>query len=137
MAAMQRGDVPAVVAMLTEDAAWSMPPLESWYRGADLPGFLANGPLSGAWRWKHIPAWANGQPAIGCYTWVPAEGCFRPFALDVLTLRGERIAEVCAFIVRSTEGLAPEDFQRWPHLPCDERRVADVFGRAGLPDRLA
>src|SRR5205807_8160837 len=33
MDAMQRGDVETVVSMLAEDAAWSMPPLASWYRG--------------------------------------------------------------------------------------------------------
>ena len=44
MDAMARGDVEAVVAMLAEDAAWSMPPLATWYRGHDaLRRFLATG----------------------------------------------------------------------------------------------
>src|SRR5918998_2164457 len=51
MDALGRGDVDAVVAMLAEDACWSMPPLASWFRGPDVPGFLARGPLSGAFRW--------------------------------------------------------------------------------------
>ena len=60
--------------MLTEDAAWSMPPLPSWYRGHEaIAGFLAVGPLSGDWRWRHVPARANGQPAVGCYTLGRAE----------------------------------------------------------------
>ena len=55
MDAMQRGDVEAVVAMLAEDAAWSMPPLATWYLGHEsLRSFLAIGPLSGAWRWSRI-----------------------------------------------------------------------------------
>jgi RNA polymerase sigma-70 factor (ECF subfamily) len=60
--AMARGDVDAVVSMLTEDAAWSMPPLTSWYGGLDaIRVFLARGPLSGDWRWRHLPAQANGS----------------------------------------------------------------------------
>src|SRR5207248_120288 len=89
MDAMGRGDVKAVVGMLAEDAAWSMPPLGSWFRGHDaLTVFLQNGPLSGEWRWRHVPATASGQPAVGCYTWHADEAAYLPFALDVLTLRG-------------------------------------------------
>jgi hypothetical protein len=49
---------------LAEDAAWSMPPLATWYRGHDaLTVFLTRGPLSGDWRWRHLPTRANGQAA--------------------------------------------------------------------------
>ena len=27
------------------------------------------GPLSGAWRWRHLPAHVNGQAAVGVYAW--------------------------------------------------------------------
>jgi RNA polymerase sigma-70 factor, ECF subfamily len=135
MDAMQRGDVDAVVAMLAEDAAWSMPPLASWYRGDDLPGFLTVGPLSGEWRWRHLPAHANGQAAVGCYTWHERERAYLPFALDVLTLEGSKIKEVTAFIARSPEGDS-EVFARWPDQPPDPARVEAIFGRLGLPDRL-
>ena len=44
MDAMRRADVDAVVAMLAEDAAWSMPPLSAWFGGRDgVRGFLAAG----------------------------------------------------------------------------------------------
>ena len=135
--AMDRGDVDAVVAMLAEDAAWSMPPLQTWFRGAEaLRRFLAEGPLSGAWRWRRLPTWANGQPAVGAYTWREEEGCFRPFALDVLTLRGDRIEQVTAFIVRSAEPRDPAAFERYPDEAVDAAKVASVFERCGLPDRL-
>src|SRR3954468_20628727 len=41
MDAMRRGDVDAVVDMLAEDAAWTMPPLAAWFTGREsLIGFL-------------------------------------------------------------------------------------------------
>lgn len=139
MDAMGRGDVEAVVAMLAQDAAWAMPPMATWYRGHDaLRWFLAIGPLSGAWRWAHRPAFANGQPAIGAYTWREDEGCYRPFALDVLTLSadGSKIAQVTSFIARSGDDLTPEELARFPDEAIDPAKVGSIFTRVGLPDRL-
>jgi RNA polymerase sigma-70 factor (ECF subfamily) len=136
MDAMQKGDIERVVSMLAEDAAWSMPPAASWYRGADLPDFLRVGPLSGEWRWRHLPAHASGQPAVGVYAWVEEEQAYLPFALDVMTLEGSRIKEVTAFITRSTAGTDPEFYARWPAQPVDPARVELIFERFGLPARL-
>ncbi|MGH3991317.1 MAG: sigma factor-like helix-turn-helix DNA-binding protein [Pseudonocardiaceae bacterium] len=64
--ALERADVDAVVAMLTEDATWSMPPVASWYRGHEaIAGFLTQGPFRE--RWRHLPTRSNGQPAVACY----------------------------------------------------------------------
>ncbi len=64
--AWQRGDVEAVVGMLTEDATFAMPPLRTWFRGHDaIAVFLAGWPLSGNWRWRVLRARANGQEALG------------------------------------------------------------------------
>jgi RNA polymerase sigma-70 factor (ECF subfamily) len=137
MDAMGRGDVEQVVSMLTEEAAWSMPPLASWFRGRDaLRVFLRKGPLSGAWRWRRLPARANGQLAVAAYTWREDEGAFRPFALDVLTLDGDRISDVTAFLLRSSEPGPPERFVRYPDEAIDDVKVASTFTRLGLPERL-
>jgi len=137
MDAMGRGDVDAVVGMLAQDAAWSMPPLTSWFRGHDdLRGFLRRGPLSGEWRWRHLPAHASGQVAVAVYGFDEQRGHFRPFALDVLTLSGDRIAEVTAFITRTSDLPEGEEFARWPAQANDPRRVASVFEANGLPARL-
>jgi RNA polymerase sigma-70 factor (ECF subfamily) len=137
MDAMGRGDVEQVVSMLTEDAAWSMPPLASWFRGRDaLRVFLRKGPLSGAWRWRRLPARANGQLAVAAYTWREDEAAFRPFALDVLTLDGDRISDVTAFLLRSSEPGPQERFTRYPDEAIDDVKVASTFTRLGLPERL-
>ena len=94
--AMANADVDSVVAMLVEDATWSMPPLATWYRGLEaIRVFLDEHPLRQ--RWRHVPTSANGQPALLCYMWNPADGVFRAEALDVLTFAGTRIAAIDAF----------------------------------------
>jgi RNA polymerase sigma-70 factor (ECF subfamily) len=136
MEAMREGDVNRVVSMLAEeDAAWSMPPLASWYGGlAEIEVFLRRGPLSGDWRWRHAPARANGGLAVGTYTWVEGEQTHVPFSLDVLSLEGERIKEVTAFVVRTAD--TPDGYSRWPEYAADTSRVQAVFKRFGLPDQM-
>jgi RNA polymerase sigma-70 factor, ECF subfamily len=138
MDAMGRQDVDAVVSMLTEDALWSMPPLASWFGGSHeaVAEFLRLGPLSGEWRFRHRATTASGQPAIGVYSWDPDQGAYFPFALDVLTLRGDKIAEVTAFITRSVEATSEDYFRRWPAQPNDPAKVAAVFEAMGLPTRV-
>jgi RNA polymerase sigma-70 factor (ECF subfamily) len=137
MVAMEAGDVEKVISLLTDDAAWSMPPLARWYRGKDvLFDFLRLGPLSGAWRWKRLAARANGQPAIAGYIWEDDQQAFMPFALDVLSFRGNKIADVTAFINRTTDVTDPEDFRRWPDQAAVAERTIAVFERFGLPARI-
>ena len=136
MEAMRTGDVSRVVSMLAaEDAAWSMPPLASWYGGlAEIEVFLRRGPLSGDWRWRHLPAIANGQLAVGTYTWIAAARTHVPFSLDVLTLAGEKIKEITAFVVRTAD--TPDGYSRWPEYAADPGRIRSVFERFGLPDHV-
>jgi RNA polymerase sigma-70 factor (ECF subfamily) len=97
--AFERDDVPAVVAMLTADATIAMPPTPTWYRGREaIEAFLVAHPMSGRVQWRHVPAKANGQPAVGCYTWDPDSGSFEAHVVDVLTLRGDRIAAITSFL---------------------------------------
>ena len=49
--AWERADVDAILALLAEDATFSMPPLSTWYRGhAAIRTFLARYPLQDRWR---------------------------------------------------------------------------------------
>jgi RNA polymerase sigma-70 factor, ECF subfamily len=136
MDALARGDVPRMIEMLAEDAAWSMPPLPSWFGGREgITGFLEFGPLSGRWRWKHLPVRVNGQAAVGVYQWDEQEAAFLPFALDVLTLEGDRIKQVTAFITRTADSTDIEFYENWPDQPLDRARfVFESFGLPGLLD---
>jgi RNA polymerase sigma-70 factor, ECF subfamily len=135
--AWERDDIDTVVAMLTEDASFAMPPLRSWFRGREgIRPFLAGWPLSGAWRWRHVATRANGQPALAFYSWDEDEQAYLPFALNVLTLRGDRISDVTAFVTRSIAPQERDAYARWPDQPADPRRAEGFFARFGVPDRL-
>jgi RNA polymerase sigma-70 factor (ECF subfamily) len=114
VAAWERGDVGAVVAMLAEDAALTMPPRPSWFRGRDAVGvFLEGWPMTGGQTWRVLPATVNGQLAFQQYLLDEQAGWFLPHALMVVTLRGDQIGELTAFL-----------------------EVEDL-GRFGLPERIA
>jgi RNA polymerase sigma-70 factor, ECF subfamily len=101
VAAWERNDVDGVVAMLTEDARMTMPPLPSWYRGREeIAAFLSGWPLSDAKRWRLVPVRANGQLAFGGYIWNDEARAFVAHSVEVLTLRGAQIEEVTAFLSR-------------------------------------
>ena len=125
--AIERGDADRLVSMLTEDATWSMPPIPTWFRGLEsVREWLVRDPLSV--RWRHLPARANGQLAVGCYLFDSGRGRYAPAVIDVLTLEGDRIAAVTGF-------LAGDDLER-PDTG-DPASAAEVFARFGLPGRLA
>lgn len=97
--ALQRGDADALVALLTEDVTWSMPPLPHWYRGLPaVTDFVVRVPLNTCGSWRHRPTTANGQPALGLYLRAKDGDEHLGWALTVLTLRADRIAEITTFI---------------------------------------
>jgi RNA polymerase sigma-70 factor (ECF subfamily) len=119
-AAIERGDADTLVSMLTEDATWCMPPDAAWFQGESLREWLVSDPLRE--RWRHLPTQANGQLAVGCYLFDQGQGCYTPGVIDVLTLDGDRIAAVTAFVVHAD-----------PQAP---GAAAEVFARFGLPAEL-
>lgn len=97
VAAWESGDVTAIVALLSADAKYSMPPLPEWYAGeAAIREFLLGGPLR--YRWRFLLASANGQLAFGTYLWDDERAVFAAMALDVVAVRDGRIAEVVSFL---------------------------------------
>jgi len=82
--AWERSDIDALVALLAEDARFTMPPLRTWLAGrAAIEGFLRSRVF--ATPWKLEATHANGQLAFVCRQG-PAWGVG---ALNVLTLRAE------------------------------------------------
>jgi RNA polymerase sigma-70 factor (ECF subfamily) len=111
--AFERGDVPGIVALMTEDVWLRMPPVPLEYQGRELVGeFFASVAFRDGRRYRLLPSSANGQPALGTYLRDPHGGVALPFGLLVLTLRRGRIAAVTRF-----DGVS--------------------FGAFGLPHRLA
>jgi RNA polymerase sigma-70 factor (ECF subfamily) len=97
--AWERCDIDAVVAMLTEDASLAMPPFPAWFRGrADVAAFLAARPLAAGTRWRLVPLRANGQLAFAHYRWHGEGERFAAHSINVITLAGERIGAVTAFL---------------------------------------
>jgi RNA polymerase sigma-70 factor (ECF subfamily) len=135
--AWERNDIDAVVALLTEDAAISMPPLASWFGPRDeIAHWLATSPMSGDWQWRAIRTQANGQVALAFYSWDPDTDAYMPFALNVLTFRGAEISEVDAFIVRTPTAPDRETVARMPEQPTDAQALAAAFDNVGVPERL-
>jgi RNA polymerase sigma-70 factor (ECF subfamily) len=96
--AYQAGDVAAVVALLTEDIAVTMPPLSLEYHGRELVArFLAATGLRPGRRSRIVPTRANGQPAFGLYAQDPQAGIFHAAGLLVLTLTGDSICAMTGF----------------------------------------
>jgi RNA polymerase sigma-70 factor (ECF subfamily) len=97
--AFERGDAAALVALLTADVTWSMPPLRHWYRGlASVTDFAVRLPLTACGAWRHQTLYANGQLAIACYLSRDGSGVYQAWSVNVLTLREDRIEQITSFI---------------------------------------
>jgi RNA polymerase sigma-70 factor (ECF subfamily) len=137
MDAWERNDVDTVMELLAADATFAMPPLASWFGGEEsIRIFLSGWPLSGTWRWRPLLTRANGQPALAFYIWDPEEEAYMPFALNILTFRGEKISDVTAFVARAVDIPADESYARWPDEAIDPARLYATFESFGMPGRL-
>jgi RNA polymerase sigma-70 factor (ECF subfamily) len=96
--AFERGDVQAIVALLTDDAWLTMPPLPFEYQGRDTIAHFPNDVSFryGFRRFRLVPTRANGQPAFGRYLSDPHTPVAHAHGLIVLTLAGDRISAMIA-----------------------------------------
>jgi RNA polymerase sigma-70 factor (ECF subfamily) len=100
--AFERYDIDALTSLIHEDATQSMPPYDLWLRGRDHIFEWWFGPGIGCRGSRVIPTVAaNGSPAFGQYKPSPDRG-YEPWALQVLELSGDRIAELTFFLDTDT-----------------------------------
>jgi RNA polymerase sigma-70 factor, ECF subfamily len=98
IAAWERADVDAVVAMLAHQATIAMPPQPTWYRGRDaVATFLRTVAFAPGMRWRLLPVSANGQLAFGEYRLNETTRRFTGRAVMVLTIADALIADITAF----------------------------------------
>jgi RNA polymerase sigma-70 factor (ECF subfamily) len=118
--AWEQADITGLVALLKEDATFSMPPIPSWYQGRQtIAGLVAKTVFRGLaqGRWRLLPTSANGQPAFGLYriSDQQADGTvgYQAYGIQVVTVAGPLIADIITF------------------------RVPTLFPKFGLPSQLS
>jgi RNA polymerase sigma-70 factor (ECF subfamily) len=103
---VETGDVDGMVALLTDDAWLTMPPLPHAYQGRGAIGaFLRGSEERRGAPLRLVPTRAITQPAFGCYVPVPETDVARAFALFVLTLEGDQISAITWF---ADSGVLPQ-----------------------------
>jgi RNA polymerase sigma-70 factor (ECF subfamily) len=94
--AFERADIAALEELFTADVTWEMPPIPTWMSGRDAVLRLLEAKIGRAGSRRLVPVQANGGPGFALYV-AGTDGAFRGYALQALTLRGDRIASVLSF----------------------------------------
>ena len=99
LAAWHACDIPALVALLREDALLTMPPYPLAYRGREaIAQFLATVPAGGRLdQITLVPTRANMQPAVAAYVRDPGSRRATAYGIMVLTIDGSVIGEITGF----------------------------------------
>jgi len=95
--AWEQLDVDGFVALLKEDATYTMPPIPQWYVGREAIGNF----FRFAWKlydgYRMVPTAANGQPAFAAYSRPRADAPWEAHSIHVLTLEQDTISRVTLF----------------------------------------
>ena len=104
--AWESADLEQFVALLKEDAIYSMPPWREWYQGRGSIGDFF-GAVWPAYRgFRLAPVGANLQPAFALYS-LGAEGRWNAHSLQLLSLDKDGIATLTMFMQPLAQGLFP------------------------------
>ena len=100
VSAWEAADATALVAVLREDVALTMPPVPVWFGGrVDVQTFLEGGlfKMFDPFRVRLVPVRFNGSPAFAVYQ-MDAQGTYRAAALHILTVETGSISEINDFL---------------------------------------
>jgi RNA polymerase sigma-70 factor (ECF subfamily) len=99
LAAWEAIDVNRIVALLTDDALLTMPPVDMRFHGpAQIGEFFATQPAGGRLeRIRHVEVRANRQPGLASYADEDASGVYDAYGVMVFAIQGDRIAGITGF----------------------------------------
>jgi RNA polymerase sigma-70 factor (TIGR02960 family) len=95
--AFEAADVDGIVALLTEDAWLTMPPIPLEYQGRELARRFFTLVFRPGHRIRLVATRANGQPAFGVYVRDRHAPVLHASGLIVLTLAGDRVSMIARF----------------------------------------
>jgi RNA polymerase sigma-70 factor (ECF subfamily) len=98
--AWENADLDSLVALLRDDAVYSMPPLPAWYQGRSaiqdfLRRYVFTGQAQG--RYRLLASQANGCPAFAVYQ-IDEQGSSTLTSFQILSLLQGRVARIDAFL---------------------------------------
>ena len=101
--AFEQSDIPGLVALLREDAWFTMPPLPVWLQGrVAIATELSTRLCVPGRHWRLLPMRANGSPAFGLYRQEAQEDHYQLFGLMVLGVVKGQIANMISFLELSS-----------------------------------
>jgi RNA polymerase sigma-70 factor (ECF subfamily) len=103
--AWEAEDIEGLVALIKEDATFTMPPLPSWYSGKEAIRLVLAQRIFAEdvqHHWSLSPTGANGCPAFAMFRAAGSGGPLRAFGMQVLALEGTAsgvlIADMTTFL---------------------------------------
>ena len=97
IAAHERADPDALIAMLREDVRLAISPQVGEWNGLQEVGDALRGGMNSLGQWRMLPVMANGQPGAAGYLRRPGETSYSPFVLAVLHVEDGRVTDMAAF----------------------------------------
>ena len=103
VALWEQADIPGFVALLREDAWFTMPPRPAWFQGrAAIATIFSARIFTPNRQWRLLPTHANGSPAFGLYQRETKADVYQLVGLIVLGVVDEQIGSLIAFLELSS-----------------------------------